>query len=131
MKAKQYKGKSNSVNYPYYFITRNIDYDISVETDEKGQPYEFVENITCKGEIKSWSPFLADYKDYTGKQTQRIFICPICNSRDCERPNHNEFADPYFFQGDFKCSKCGASNFNYYSDCFFKGVKQAQQLSLF
>lgn len=131
MKQKVYKGFSNDETYPFYFITVNMNYDVSGLLDESGKPYKFVENITCNGEIKSWKPFLADYKDYTGKQTQRIFICPICGSRDCERPNQIKNADPYFFQGNYKCSKCGTSDFNYYSDCFLEKVKEAQQLSLF
>lgn len=130
MKAKVYKGFRNDERYPFYYIVVNYNYDVSGLLDETGKPYKFEEEITCKGEIKSWKPFLANYKDYTGKQTQRIFICPICGSRDCERPNQIEYADPHFFQGNFMCSNCRTGDFNYYSDCFLEGVKQAQRTLL-
>lgn len=132
MKAKIYKGFRNDEIYPFYFIIVNADYDVSGLIDESGNPYMFVENAIYKGEIKSWKPFLADYKDYTGKQTQRIFKCPICNSHDCERPNQIKYADPHSFQGNFKCSNCKADGFNYYSDCFIEIVKKYDtQLYLF
>ena len=71
MKAKVYKGFSNDEMYPFYFIIVNMDYDVLGILDESGKPYKFVENIVCKGEIKSWKPFLADYKDYTGRQRDK------------------------------------------------------------
>jgi hypothetical protein len=131
MRAKVYKGLSNDIQYPFYFIIRNMEFDVSKSLDASGKPYTYIETINCNGEIKSWKPFFAEYKDYTGKQAQKIFTCPVCGSHDCERPNHKEYADPHYYQGSFKCSKCGASDFNYYSDCFLSGVKQYQQLSLF
>lgn len=130
MKAKVYKGTRKDKEYPYYFITRNSNYDINLENDEQGKPYIFYEDIICKGEIISWSPFLAEYKSYDGSKIQQKFICPICSSHDCERPNQKKYANPHFFEGHFKCSKCGASDYNYYSECFYR-VKFEKQLSLF
>ena len=128
MQAKVYKGLSNDKKYPFYYITVNMDYDVTKLLDDSGKPYEFIETINCKGEIKSWEPFLAEYTDFRGKQNQVIFICPNCGSRNCERPMHSQFADPSFFQGNFQCSKCETSGFNYYSDCF---ISQTKQISLF
>lgn len=128
MKAKEYKGLRNNENYPYYFIHVNMDFDVSNLIDESGKPFTFVGYVEYKGEISSWKPFRARYIDYTGKDKEIIFTCPKCGSHNCERPNHRELADNYFFQGEFKCSNCCTGGFNYYSDCFSKGQ---QQLSLF
>jgi len=131
MKVKTYKGIRNDNEFPYYFIDVNIDFDISTLKDESGNPYQFIGYSKYKGEISCWKPFIAEYKDYTGKQRILGFKCPICGACNCERPNQIKLADPYFFQGNFKCSNCGTSDFNYYSNCFIESDKRVQQLSLF
>ena len=130
MKVKRYKGKFKNQE-GFYFTDVNFDFDISKLKDEAGNAYEFVEYVNYKGEIRQWNPFRAEFKDYLGNNKSIIFKCPVCKSDNCQRIYHNKLSDPYFFQGEFKCSDCGCSDFNYYSDCFIVSVKQNQQFQLF
>jgi hypothetical protein len=130
MKVKRYKGTLKNLE-GFYFTDVNLDFDISKIKDEAGKDYEFIEYVNYKGEIKQWNPFQAKFKGYSGDDKSVIFKCPVCKSNNCQRVNHNKLSDPYFFQGEFKCSDCGQSNFNYYSDCFIFSVQQVNQTSLF
>lgn len=87
--------------------------------------------MKSKGEIKKWNPFFASFVDYQSIHQEIIFKCPGCGSDSCERETKTQKPDPYFFQGNFKCSNCGKKRFNYYSDCFIKTPKQEVQLTLF
>jgi hypothetical protein len=87
--------------------------------------------MKAKGEIKSWNPFLAKYKDYTDSNIEMKFNCKKCGSNSCERYGSRNPNDPYFFQGNFKCVKCGKKGYNYYSDSFIKTIKIEVQLNLF
>lgn len=128
MKFKEFKGFTE--NKEQYHIIVNADFDISTIRDESGNKYEFVKNVSSKGEIKSWKPFIANYKSYEGNLIEVYFSCEKCGSRNCERENHIQHADPYLFQGSFKCSNCGTKGFNFYSDCFMN-KSYSKQLSLF
>jgi hypothetical protein len=84
-----------------------------------------------RGEIICWNPFLARMVNYMGNHEKVSFICPICGSNACERPCDDKYGDRFFYQGNFKCSKCSASGFNYYSNSFHIHKETITQLSLF
>ena len=119
MKAKIYKGYqlgSDGAIDPYY-ETFNADYDASKEIDQLGNPLIFEKNVSFKGEILEWSPFLAELKG--GKFF--IFSCEKCGCNSCERPDHKKYSDPHFLQGNYICSNCKAESV-YYSESFIKRV---------
>lgn len=123
MKANLYKGVA--YNGRAYYEYMNDVVDGSKIIDELDRPLEFIKKEAIKGEIVSWSPFLAIVKD----TTRRTFTCDKCGSHNCKRPNAS-FADPHFYQGSFVCSDCNKGEFYYYSDCF-RNSKIETQLSLF
>lgn len=92
-------------------------------------------------EIISWKPFKAAYIGYDGVPKYVRFKCPHCGSGACDRRTKrvkNRIDDRHFWQGEFRCSKCGAESdatgepFYYASDCFIKTRNEiVEQLSLF
>lgn len=130
MRAKLYRGETRNAKYPYFLVHFNTDYDVSNERDEFNNPLKFIKEEIIKGDIVSWTPFVARYKGPDGKEKEKRFLCPKCNSNNVTRDKDLHFDDPHFFQGNFYCADCGAGKYNYHSDSFYS-YNPPKELTLF
>ena len=96
----------------------------------KGYNLKFVSKEKLEGEIKRWSPFFASGIGYKRQKYTVTFKCPVCGCTSCERENIH-FADPFFWQKNYKCKECGANGFYYASDAFTITEEKGIQLDLF
>ena len=115
MKAYRFKGTDNDG----HTIIKHFDKKEYAELPEyKMYNLQFDKEEELKGDIVSWSPFVAKYKSWDRRNlVTQHFVCPVCGCESCVRPN-SHFSDPFFLQGNFKCAECGMYGFNYYSTCF-------------
>ena len=131
MKTFEFVGTETDTDGPHTVYAHFDKKEYASLPQEQKYGWRIVGEVEIEGDIQRWSPFMARYKSYGGREVTQTFCCPKCGSRSCRRQNPL-FADPHFLQGNFVCSRCGAGPFNYYSDAFERHEEESfVQLTLF